>query len=373
MVAVFVAGVLATVDVINLPGSWKETLGLAEASPNPPCRRGLYRQSPSSPPAPPGHWRFEPEQPRTQIEAGAIAIGPVIYDVGGSPPGNLHRVLAFDTRSGRWSDPTRLPTGLNHSQPATHDGKLYLAGGYLDGHEATANFWQYDPATDRWTKLPDLLQPSGAGAVVTIGDKLFVATGTPQTFGAGGPIAPYTSLQIYDFKTGEWSYGQEVPNPRNHVGAAALGGKLYVAGGRIEGSYSVPTFDRYDPATDSWERLPDAPLGSSSTALVAIGGKLVMVGGEEQNNWKDGSGWVTPSAWSFDPGENRWRRLPDMAYARRAGGVAATRHRIYAIGGSYCPGLRRNGPVGTHTVESLPLSAILHPQSRGESARSSSG
>jgi hypothetical protein len=31
--------------------------------------------------------------------------------------------------------------------------------------------------------------------------------------------------------------------------------------------------------------------------------------------------------------------------------------RIYAIAGSICPGLKPSGPVGTHTVESLPISA----------------
>jgi non-specific serine/threonine protein kinase len=359
MVAVFVVGVLAATETIGLPGSWRTTLGLAQPTPNPPCRPGLYRNSPQSPPVPPGHWRFEPETPRTQIESSAIAIGPVIYVTGGSPPGNLHRVLAFDTRSGRWSDPTRLPTGLNHSEAATHDGRLYLAGGYLNGEDPTANFWQYDPAADRWTKLPDLLQATAAGGVVAIGDKLYVAGGAPQTFGVSGPIAPYSTLQIYDFGTGTWSYGASVPVPRHHVGAAALGGRLYMVGGRDEANRSVATFERYDPATDSWESLPEAPLGVSSAGLVAIAGKLVLVGGEEEQNWEDGEGWVTPSAWAFDPKANRWQRLPDMAFARRGSGVAATESRVYAVGGSYCPGLKPNGPVGTHTVESLPVSAIL--------------
>jgi N-acetylneuraminic acid mutarotase len=358
MLAVFALGVLAAADTINLPGSWREKLGLADSTPNHPCRVDIYRFSPRTPPEPAGRWRFEPEVPRTQIEASATAIGPVIYVVGGSPPGNLHTFLAYDTRSRRWSRPTRLPTGLNHSQPAVHDGKLYLAGGYLDGEVPTANFWEYDPESNRWRKLPDLPEPSGAGAVVTIGDRLYVATGTPQTFQAGGPIAPYDTVQIYDFGTGEWSYGAEVPNPRNHVGAAALGGKLYVVGGRIEAAESVTDFDRYDPVADRWESLPDAPIRAGSPGAVAIGGKIVLVGGEEQNNWEEGEGWVTPSAWAFDPRTERWQRLPDMAYPRRAGGVAAAGGRIYAIGGSYCAGLKPNGPVGTHTVESLPMRAL---------------
>jgi N-acetylneuraminic acid mutarotase len=368
MSIVFVVGVLAAADVINLPGNWRETLGLAKGTPNPPCRPGIYRNSPKEPAAPAGRWRFEPEAPKTQIEASAIAIGPVIYVTGGSPPGNLHRVTAFDTRTGKWSIPTSLPTGLNHSQPATHDGKLYLAGGYLEGEEPTANFWQYDPRTNHWTQLPDLLQPSAAGAVVAIGDELYVASGAPQTFDVSGPIVPYSALQIYDFKTGEWSYGAPIPHPRHHVGAAALDGELYVVGGRgviggpNEEDRSLDTFERYDPATNEWESLPPIPLGAASVGLVAIDGRLVAVGGDDQSDWEDGGGWVTPSAWTFNPRTEAWHRLPDMKFERRAGGVAATDGRVYALGGSYCPGLKPNGPVGTHTVESLPASEVVRAE-----------
>ena len=99
----------------------------------------------------------------------------------------------------------RSPTGLNHVEAATHDGKLYLAGGYLDGENPTDNFWQYDPATDEWAKLAPLPRATAAGSSVVIGDKLYVAGGAPQTFGASAPVAPFPDLQIYDFATGECS------------------------------------------------------------------------------------------------------------------------------------------------------------------------
>jgi N-acetylneuraminic acid mutarotase len=352
MIAVLVVGVLAAANVVNLPGQWRTTLGFQESTPNPPCRIGIYLNDPASPPAPAGRWRLEPETPRNQIEASAIAIGETIYVVGGSPPGNLHRVVAYDTRTRKFSEPTQLPTGLNHVQAATHGGKLYLAGGYLDGEDPTDNFWEYDPKTKEWTELAPLPRATAGGASVAIGGKLYVAGGAPQTFNTG-PVAPYPELQIYDFDTGEWSLGPDMPSPRHHVGGATLGGDLYVAGGRGERDHSLATFERYDPAAEEWETLPEMPLGVASPALVAADGKLVVVGGEDQDNWEDGDGWVTPSAWEFDPRTERWSRLPNMEYERRGGGIAAVGDRVYAIGGSYCPGLKPGGPVGTHTVESL--------------------
>jgi N-acetylneuraminic acid mutarotase len=353
MVVLLIVGILAAAQVIDLPGSWRTTLGFNKSTPNPPCRLGLYRNSPAKPPPPPGHWRLEPETPRNQIEASAIAIGKTIYVVGGAPPGNLHRLVAYNTQTHEFSDPTRLPTGLNHVQAATHDGKLYLAGGYLNGENPTSNFWQWDPKANKWTQLPPLPQPTAAGSSVVVGDKLYVAGGAPQTFNVPPPIAPYADLQIYDFETERWSFGPEMPDPRHHTGGATVDGMLYVAGGRGEEDHSLSTFERYDPATDEWKSMAELPLGVASPGLVAVDGKLVIVGGEDQKDWEEGKGWVTPSAWQYDPRTNRWSRLPDMKHERRGGGVAAVGNRVYAIGGSYCPGLKPNGPVGTHTVESL--------------------
>lgn len=359
MTVVLVLGILAAAEVIDLPGHWRTTLGFQQEAPDNPCRVGFYRKSPKLPPAPPGHWRFEPETPRAVVEGSAVAIGPVVYTAGGSAPGNLHRVLAYDTRDRRWTEPTQLPTGLNHSQAVTYRGDLYLAGGYLEGADATSNFWRYDPRTGKWTRLPPMRQPRGAAASAVIGDKLYVADGAPQTFGVSNPSGPYETLEIYDFQTRGWSSGPNAPFAVHHVNAAVLEDKLYMAGGRLSGGESSDEFFRFDPEKQRWERLPDLPLGEvSSAGIVAAAGKVVVFGGDDELNWEEGEGWVTPSAWAFDPKTARWRRLPDLTIERHAFGAAVAGGRIYAIGGSYCPGIKPNGPVGTHTVESLPFSAL---------------
>ncbi len=359
MTAVLVIGALVASDVVDLPGDWRARLGLAQKTPNEPCRLGLYRDSPRSPPAPAGHWDFEPEMPKTQVEGSAVAIGPVIYTAGGSRPGNLHTFLALDTRDGQWSEPSRLPVGLNHIAAASYRGDLYLAGGYLEGVDATSNFWKYEPGSNRWTELSPMGRPRGAAAAAVIGDRLYVVDGAPQTYGIGNPGGPYRDLEIFDFEAGSWSHGPEPPIAVHHLGAASLGGKLYIAGGRTDPEVSSDEFFDYDPGTKRWERLPSMPSGRySSLGMVATAGKVVVFGGDDELGWQEGGGSVTPSAWAFDPGTERWQRLPDLSIERHALGAAATADRVYALGGSYCPGLKPNGPVGTHTVESLPVSAL---------------
>ena len=57
---------------------------------------------------------------------------------------------------------------------------------------------------------------------------------------------------------GVWTAKKPLPGtPRNEVALAAVGGKLYVVGGGIQGN-AVPVVDEYDPATDTWR--PRAPM-----------------------------------------------------------------------------------------------------------------
>jgi Kelch motif len=359
MAALFVVAVLAYADVVDLPGQWRTTLGFQEATPDLPCRPGLYRQSPGSPPPPPGRWRSEPETPRSQVEGSAATVGTTIYVAGGSRPGDLHTVLAFDTRSRSWTKPAQLPVGLNHSPAAAHDGKVYLAGGFLEGEGETNRFFEFDPARNRWRELAPMKQARGGGAAVVIGDRLYVVDGGAQPYNVSDPRPPEPVLEVFDFGSGTWSSATPPPLGVHHVGAAVVDGKIYMAGGRRAEEISSGVFVRYDPATDRWTRLPSLPQGpTSSLGTVAAGGKVVVFGGDDEAGWEDGGGWVTPSAWAFDPRRGRWQRLPDLGVERHAFAAAVDGGRIYAIGGSICPGLKPNGPVGTNTVESLPVSSL---------------
>ncbi|HEX7278687.1 MAG TPA: kelch repeat-containing protein [Solirubrobacterales bacterium] len=346
--------VLAYADVIDLPGNWRTTLGFQEETPNPPCRPGLYRRDPASPAPAPGSWRFEPEAPRAQVEGAAAAIGPVIYVAGGNAPGNMHRVLSLDTRTGSWNEPAQLPVGLNHTAAETHDGKLYLAGGFLEGEAETALFLEYDPAADEWTEMPPMGRARGGAAAAVVGDELYVVDGGPQPYGVEEPRPPYAHLEAFDFRTGTWSVKAPPPVGVHHVEAAPLDGKIYMAGGRTDEEESSAAFLRYDPASDRWTRLPSLPEGKiSSLGAVPAGGKIVVFGGDDEENWEEGGGFVSPTAWAFDPDSRRWTRLPDLHVERHAFGAAVVGDRVYAIAGSICPGLKPGGAVPTHTVESL--------------------
>ena len=55
------------------------------------------------------------------------------------------------------------------------------------------------------------------------------------------------------------SAAPSLPRPLHHVGAASVGGKIYVIGGYISGEGPVNTVYEYDPAIDQWRMRAAMP------------------------------------------------------------------------------------------------------------------
>jgi hypothetical protein len=114
------------------------------------------------------------------------------------------------------------------------NGKLYVIGGWADG-KAGGVTYEYDPATDKWTKK------------------------------------------------------QSMPRPAHHAALAAANGKIYVMGGFVAPSDTalplgaawqpIDNAWQYDPVTDSWKSLAPLPTKRGSAVAVEVGGKIYTIGG----------------------------------------------------------------------------------------------
>ncbi|RMF85497.1 MAG: hypothetical protein D6736_17160, partial [Nitrospinota bacterium] len=76
--------------------------------------------------------------------------------------------------------------------------------------------------------------------------------------------------------TGGWLTLAPLPEPRQEVAVAALGGKVYVIGGIREDRSTADTVEAYDPATNRWQRVSPLPLPLHHTAAAAVQGKLYV-------------------------------------------------------------------------------------------------
>ena len=89
--------------------------------------------------------------------------------------------------------------------------------------------------------------------------------------------------EVYDPARNTWARLEPMLTARNHLGAAAIAGKIHVVGGRVPGDMELTTHEIYDPETDTWTEGPPMPTGRSGIAVVAHRGRLYVFGGGDRS------------------------------------------------------------------------------------------
>jgi N-acetylneuraminic acid mutarotase len=126
-----------------------------------------------------------------------------------------------------------------------------------------------------------------------------------------------------------WTSLSPLPEPRQEVAVAELGGRIYVIGGFRENLTIAATVEVYDPATADWSSAAPLPAPVHHAAAAALDGKLYVMGG-----WSDFFATPLSSVWAYDPGSNQWLPRAPMPTARGALAAAALDGKLYAVGGS---------------------------------------
>lgn len=162
----------------------------------------------------------------------------------------------------------------------------------------------------------------GVGAA-SLGGLIYVVGGRPlvdDTVDAG-----LTTLEVYDPLTNSWSPGADLPEGLNEPAVAVLDGRLFVIGGCC--GPSTANF-QYDPVTDQWVARASAPRARHGAAAGTLGGKIYVVGGQTGNN---ALSWVDV----YDPATNTWiAAATDLIVPRADVSVAVVDGFLYAIGGA---------------------------------------
>lgn len=291
-----------------------------------------------------GRWKLKWSYPTARDEVRAAEVGGRVYVGTGLVLRNgslrsLDEMYRFDPARGVFQTLPDVPERVDHAAFVGNRGDLYVIGGYVDG-EPTAAVWRFSTRTRRWSALPPMRISRGAPAAAVIKGKIYVVGGSSQALGK--PVA-VSDLEIYDIAARKWSRGPSMRTPRHHHGAAALGGRLIVAGGRGNDDLSLNTVEQFDPSTNRWTRLAPLPVGVGGLAVVAAAGQIIAIGGGD-----DEEQWVSPATWALGPNDTTWRRLADLNLARHGHGAAAVGPDVYVFGGAPCPGYGR-----TNAVESL--------------------
>jgi N-acetylneuraminic acid mutarotase len=277
-------------------------------------------------------WNTTFAQPHAASEAQGLALGGKLYSFGGFDSTKAcctptSRAFRMDPATG-WTPLAPMPPengtsfgGISHAGLATDGTYIYWAGGYTSNAAGTAQtygtkeVWRYDPTTDSYLRMLDLPLTRAAGQLAYLDGKLhyFGGTNLARTLDVG----EHWELDLSNVGAG-WVARAPLPNPRHHMGAAVLGGRIYAIGGQHKHDAQLTTqkdVNAYDPATDTWTRRADLPraVGHIAAATFVMDGRILVLGGEIAHNSP------IADANAYDPDANTWTALTKLPASRRSG------------------------------------------------------
>jgi len=286
---------------------------------------------------PASRWRPLAPSPLARTEVTAASVRRSIYVIGGYTSGGAPTaaVERYDTETGRWELVAPMPVALNHAAAVSYRGQLYVVGGYTGlpfslgigfGPVASASrgFYRYDPATNRWSKMPPAPTPRGGSAAAVYKDKLLLAGGADE-------LQPLRRFEIFDFRRNAWSTGPPMPLATEHTAGAVSQHGFYVIGGRP--AYGRPNYtdvQKYRIRRDRWRRVAPLARGRGGFAAATVCGRPVAFGGEDPRSGPPGT---IAEVERFFPRRRAWRPLPPMLTPRHGLGGASVGRTIYAMEG----------------------------------------
>lgn len=295
----------------------------------------------STPPPPSGDpsvfsWETKANAAIGRSEAQGAIVDGKVYVFGGFSSGwtTTARSDAYDIAANTWSRLPDMPEELTHAAVVVDGKTIWLVGGYVGDHPgpSTRNVWKFDTTTQTWTRGPALPAPRGAGGAAIVGRQLYFFSGTSRVAGStADPDQAETWALNLDGGT-TWTAKAPMPNPRNHVAAAAVDGKVYAIGGQYnenESSGLQSDVHRYDPAANTWQKVASLPVARSHSVAVVQGGQLLVVGGTLPGNV------ASPDVTSYSPRDNVWSKLPSLPSGRKTPVAAVSNGTMYVTGGSH--------------------------------------
>ncbi len=210
--------------------------------------------------------------PDIQHDAQAAALDGQVYVFGGGDLASYPHILRYDPATATTATVGALPRPQSDVAVATLGTTAYIVGGF-DGISPldTIVAWRPGHAARYVARLPFAVRYA---AVAAIDGRLIIAGGT-------GLDGVSDAIWSYDPAAGSVVQVGVLPQPLTHASAVALGGRVYIVGGRRTASGGqTASIVSIDPATALATTVGTLPSPRSDAAVAVLGGRIVVAGGE---------------------------------------------------------------------------------------------
>ena len=267
-----------------------------------------------------GWWQSIGPLPLPRYGAAGAVLDGKLYLIGGRTHSGLtDRVDRYDPLTGTWSTVAPLPQPRAFGFAATLNGRIYFSGGQGMGN--TRVLYAYDPGSDTWTSVGEMPFSCIGATAIPWENRLLLFPGER--------MGNYPGMVLsFDPNTGLWDTLGNIPRPRSHAQALALGDSIFWAGGLYYGA--TVFFDLFVPGS-GWQTLPSLPEPIARTGLgwIQEGGeiRLLLPGGARHQ------GEATDDVYIYRISQGVWEEGPSLPEHVRDGTVFSWGGRVYVLGG----------------------------------------
>lgn len=218
------------------------------------------------------------------------------------------------------------PVGVASSAGLISIGtRLYHLGGF-DGNSATNRVQIFDRTANRWSSGPPMPKAIMAGQSAAVGSKIYVAGGFDLDLAVS-----VGTLQVLDTVSSTWSTLSPAPIPVSGAAAASVGTKVYIFGGwtnPANGSTALTDqLQIFDTVANAWGAGPPLPLVVAGACAVVVGSDVYLIGGRISD------GTMTNKVNIYDTNAKSWRLGMDILRGVSEASAGYINGRIYLVGG----------------------------------------
>jgi len=293
-----------------------------------------------------GKWEIVPAsgEPDPRHEASFIGVNDNFYLLGGR---EIKPINIFNPETQTWTNGKKPPMELHHFQAVKMADKIYVMGaqtGKFPNEVPVENIWIYNTLKDEWVKgdeIPEKRRRGASGCSVYNG-KIYLSGGIIDGHNGGHVLW----FDEYDPATGKWVQLQDIPRVRDHFHSAVHNHKLYLLGGRKTSratghtfSLTIPQVDVYDFKTKKWSTLPDSlnlPTTRAGQSVISVKDQIYVIGGESESKRV-----AHAEVEVYHPKTQNWIRYPSLKQGRHGTQSVFYKGFIYVASGS---GNRGGGP-----------------------------
>jgi len=194
----------------------------------------------------------------------------------------------YDLVNDSWSSTTPMAIAVTNAATVAVEEEIWvIAGLKTDSLKTPTNIVQiYNTGTDSWSMGPDLPLSQNSGAAAYNEGSIHFLGG--QLLDSIADVGEHYVLNVND-SIPSWQTAAQMPDPRSHLGAVVMNGKIYAVGGQQTQDSLIQNLrylDEYDPLADTWTRKADLPAPRShiGASTMTHNNKLLILGGKDADS-----------------------------------------------------------------------------------------